>query len=77
MAEHEVREGVSVITAFVVKREDAELRPEDIAAFAERQLAAYKRPKAIFIVPTLPRSANGKLLRRELPGAIQALQTTP
>jgi len=77
VAEHEVRAGVSVIAAFVVRSEDAELRAEDIATFAEQRLAAYKRPRAIFFVPTLPRSANGKLLRRNLAGTVQALQTMP
>jgi acyl-coenzyme A synthetase/AMP-(fatty) acid ligase len=77
VAEHEVRAGVSVIAAFVVTSEDAALRAEDIATFAEQRLAAYKRPRVIFFVPTLPRSANGKLLRRKLTGTVQALQTMP
>jgi acyl-coenzyme A synthetase/AMP-(fatty) acid ligase len=75
VAEHRVREDVSVIAAFVVKSEGEEVRPEDIAALAEQRLAAYKRPKQIFFVPTLPRSANGKLLRRKLSGTVQAMQT--
>ncbi|RUU60596.1 acyl-CoA synthetase [Mesorhizobium sp. M2C.T.Ca.TU.002.02.1.1] len=77
VAEHEVRAGVSVIAAFVVTSEDASLRAEDIATFAEQRLAAYKRPRVIFFVPTLPRSANGKLLRRKLTGTVRALQTMP
>lgn len=77
IAEHKVREDVSVIAAFVVRSEGSQLRAEDVAALAEQRLAAYKRPREIFFVPRLPRSANGKLLRRELSGTVQALQTMP
>lgn len=77
VAEHRVREDVSVIAAFVVKNEGSEVRPEDIAALAEQRLAAYKRPKQIFFVPTLPRSANGKLLRRKLSAEVQTIQPMP
>jgi acyl-coenzyme A synthetase/AMP-(fatty) acid ligase len=33
---------------------------------AGKRLAAYKCPKQVFFVPSLPRSTNGKLLRRNL-----------
>lgn len=77
VAEHRVRDDVSVIAAYVVKNEGADIRQEDIAALAEQRLAAYKRPKQIFFVPALPRSANGKLLRRKLSGEAQVLQSLP
>jgi acyl-coenzyme A synthetase/AMP-(fatty) acid ligase len=77
VAEHRVRDDVSVIAAYVVKIEGADIRQEDIAALAEQRLAAYKRPKQIFFVPALPRSANGKLLRRKLAGEAQILQSLP
>lgn len=77
VAEHRVRADVSVIAAFVVRNEGAEVRPEDIAALAEQRLAAYKRPKQVFFVPSLPRSANGKLLRSKLSGAISPIQPIP
>ena len=45
-------------------------------AAAER-LAGYKRPKQLFFVRSLPRSANGKLLRRALPGLAETAEATP
>lgn len=66
VAEHRVREDVSVIAAYVVRRDGADVSAEDIVAMAGKRLAAYKCPRQVFFVPSLPRSANGKLLRRNL-----------
>ncbi len=66
VAEHRVREDVSVIAAYVVRKEGAGVTADDILAMAGECLAAYKRPRQVFFVPSLPRSANGKLLRRNL-----------
>jgi acyl-coenzyme A synthetase/AMP-(fatty) acid ligase len=66
VAEYRVRDDVSVIAAYVVRKEGASVSAEDIVAMAGRRLAAYKCPRQVFFVPSLPRSANGKLLRRNL-----------
>jgi O-succinylbenzoic acid--CoA ligase len=50
------------VTAFVV----GDVDPAELRAFARDRLAAFKVPKAIEIVDSLPRNAAGKLLRREL-----------
>lgn len=39
---------------------------DDLAALAEARLARYKQPRLYIALPTLPRSANGKLDRRAL-----------
>ena len=55
-----------VVTAYVVLSNgvaDAELIDH-----CRQQLAAYKAPRAIHAVESLPRNAAGKLLRRELGG---------
>ncbi len=62
-----VRDGVSIIAAFVVLREGAEGdRAAGLASFAQTTLAAYKCPKDYVIMSYLPRTANGKLKRSEL-----------
>ena len=40
--------------------------PEALVAFARERLPAFKVPRRVRFVPSLPRTAGGKLLRREL-----------
>jgi acyl-coenzyme A synthetase/AMP-(fatty) acid ligase len=40
--------------------------PAALGAVAERELAAYKRPKAYHVVPDLPRNQMGKVVRSAL-----------
>ncbi|WP_432262664.1 AMP-binding protein [Cupriavidus sp. TMH.W2] len=57
---------------FVVPRgmanDDPEALKERIHAHCRTHLARYKLPRHITLVPALPKSAVGKVLRRELPG---------
>ncbi len=69
VTELRVRDEVSVIAAFVVPRDPDEPDGIDAApllAYAHEHLAAYKCPREIIFIDTLPRTANGKVLRREL-----------
>lgn len=60
-----VREGVSVVAAHYVPR-NAPVPEADLAAHCARELARYKCPRIFRAVETLPRSANGKILRRKI-----------
>lgn len=65
--EIEVREDLSVIGAFVVPTDwDAPPNRQDLLDFAATRLAAYKQPREIRFVKSLPRTANGKVIRSEL-----------
>ncbi|MBL8259998.1 MAG: AMP-binding protein [Candidatus Competibacteraceae bacterium] len=69
VTELKVREGVSVIAAFVVPRDPDEPEGVDAApllAYAHQHLAAYKCPREIIFTDSLPRTANGKVRRRDL-----------
>lgn len=66
VAERRISEQVSIVCAWVVPREGAAPDRDDLLAWAGQHLATYKRPKEVVFVPELPRSANGKLLRRLL-----------
>lgn len=69
VTELRVREGLSVIAAFVVPRDPDEPDGMDAApllAHAHAHLAAYKCPREIIFTDSLPRTANGKVRRRDL-----------
>lgn len=50
----------------VVGKADAGLRAEDVIAHCRSGLTAYKVPKIVRLVDSLPKSTVGKILRREL-----------
>ena len=56
------------VTAVVVLRDDAEVTADDLRRHCQTELAAFKVPKRIEFATELPRSASGKLIRRELRG---------
>jgi long-chain acyl-CoA synthetase len=54
------------VKLFVVRAPNANFSQDDITAFCRKELTAYKVPKQIVFVDALPKSAVGKILRREL-----------
>ncbi|NMP23719.1 class I adenylate-forming enzyme family protein [Sulfobacillus harzensis] len=53
------------VTAFVVRSSaGANLEPKELEAFLRERLAAYKIPRAIHWVDSIPKTATGKFLRR-------------
>lgn len=54
------------VKAFVSLRPGADAAPDDLAAYCKERLAAYKYPRAVEILPELPKTTSGKILRREL-----------
>jgi len=54
------------LVAFVVLSEDAGATAEDLKAHVRENLANYKVPREITILPELPRGSTGKILRNEL-----------
>ena len=66
VTELSVREDVKVIAAYIVPREGSAPDRDAIAAYAKENLAAYKCPREIVFVDRLPRTANGKVMRRAL-----------
>ncbi|WP_409758928.1 acyl-CoA synthetase [Aestuariivirga sp.] len=61
-----ISETASIIAAFVVPKSSFSPNEAAVAAFVSERLAAYKCPKQIWFVPALPRTANGKLIRKAL-----------
>lgn len=54
------------VTAVVVLRNPASVSAEELRAHCAAELAGYKVPKRVEFVAELPRTASGKLMRREL-----------
>jgi acyl-CoA synthetase (AMP-forming)/AMP-acid ligase II len=54
------------VTAFVVVRPGMAVSEGDVVAHCRAQLAAYKKPRAVRFVSSLPRSHYGKVLRAQL-----------
>jgi acyl-CoA synthetase (AMP-forming)/AMP-acid ligase II len=53
------------VVALVEARPGADVAPEELIAFSRERIAAYKCPKAVYFVATLPRTATGKIRRHE------------
>jgi long-chain acyl-CoA synthetase len=54
------------VGAAVALKPDAQASVEDIQQFVKDNLAAYKYPRHIWQVEELPKTATGKILRREV-----------
>ena len=53
--------------AFVIAREGMTVDEKELRQFCRENLAGYKVPKHIAVVPDLPRTPTGKVLKRMLP----------
>jgi long-chain acyl-CoA synthetase len=62
------------VKGFVVLRPGMAVTAEDLIAFTGQHLAAYKKPKSVEFVAELPKSAYGKVLKRQLRDPYWALQ---
>jgi acyl-CoA synthetase (AMP-forming)/AMP-acid ligase II len=54
------------ICAVVALKQAGTLTDQDVMAYCAQRLVQYKRPKVIAIVPALPKSPSGKILRARL-----------
>jgi long-chain acyl-CoA synthetase len=57
--------------AFVALREGASITDEELMVFANGKLANYKAIRRVDFVAAIPKTASGKILRRELKAAAQ------
>jgi fatty-acyl-CoA synthase len=54
------------LRAFVVLAGDAQLAASDVRQHVRANLASFKVPRDVVFVPELPRTATGKVLKRQL-----------
>jgi long-chain acyl-CoA synthetase len=60
------------VKAYVVRRPGAAVTEEELVAWGRDAMAAYKYPRAVEFVESLPMTATGKVLKRELRAAVPA-----
>jgi long-chain acyl-CoA synthetase len=54
------------VKAFISLAPDARAGPDEIVQFCRERLAAYKYPRIVEILESLPKGPTGKILRKEL-----------
>jgi long-chain acyl-CoA synthetase len=54
------------VKAFVSLKAGARIEADELIAYARERLAAYKYPRLVELIDELPKTASGKILRREL-----------
>jgi long-chain acyl-CoA synthetase len=60
------------VKAVVSLKPGAQASEEDIIAFVKERVAAYKYPRSVQFVETLPKGATGKILKKELKAQLEA-----
>lgn len=65
------------IVALVVPAREGGLDPEALKAFARERLAAYKYPRHVMLVDTLPKGPTGKISKRQIDGAALLARMPP
>ncbi|MGV0791786.1 4-coumarate--CoA ligase family protein [Mycolicibacterium sp. XJ1819] len=59
-------EGEEIPKAFVVKQTGADLTEDEVMAFVAGQVAPYKKVRQVEFIEAIPKSASGKILRKDL-----------
>ena len=54
------------VAAVVALRTDATVTVEELRAYVKARVAAYKYPRHVWFVDSLPKGATGKILKREI-----------
>jgi acyl-coenzyme A synthetase/AMP-(fatty) acid ligase len=62
----EAAPGKVLVVAYAIARPGSALGADELLAYGRRRLASYKAPRIVYLVDDLPRTRNGKILRRAL-----------
>ena len=69
-------EAGEIPAAYVVLRQGSEATAEEIMEFVAGQVAHYKQVRHLEFIDAVPKSASGKILRRELKAKAARLRPT-
>ena len=70
-------QGGEEVIAFVQPAPNSSLKPEELSEHVSRRLAPYKRPSQIILVPTMPVTLTGKVIKGELAKMLESNKPTP
>jgi acyl-coenzyme A synthetase/AMP-(fatty) acid ligase len=59
-------DGEEVPKAFVVRQPGAELSADEVMAFVAMRIAPHKKVRVVEFLEQIPKSASGKILRKDL-----------
>ncbi|MET7782145.1 MULTISPECIES: 4-coumarate--CoA ligase family protein [Streptomyces] len=59
-------DGEEIPKAFVVRRPGTDLTADEVIEFVARQVAPYKKVRRVEFIDVIPKSASGKILRKDL-----------
>ena len=62
------------IAAYIVPKEGADITEDRIIQWSKEQMAAYKYPRIVHLRETLPMTATGKILKKDLRAEIEGKQ---
>ena len=70
-------EGEEVPKAFVVLQQGAQLSGDDVMGFVAERIAPHKKVRVVEFIDQIPKSASGKILRKDLRAREQAPRRVP
>jgi Acyl-CoA synthetases (AMP-forming)/AMP-acid ligases II len=59
-------DGEEIPKAFVVRRPDTDVTADEVIEFVARRVAPYKKVRRVEFIDVIPKSASGKILRKDL-----------
>ncbi|GLJ42765.1 hypothetical protein SUGI_0886780 [Cryptomeria japonica] len=60
------KEAGQIPMSFIVRKAGSKLNEEDVKSFVSKQVAPYKKIRRVAFVTSIPKSASGKILRKDL-----------
>jgi acyl-CoA synthetase (AMP-forming)/AMP-acid ligase II len=65
-------EGNEEVVAFVQLMPDTATKADELMAYVAPQLTSYKRPSEIVVLPALPATSTGKILKHKLAESLRS-----
>ncbi len=63
---HEHEEGKELAMMYVVLKDGAQVAPKELREYLTEHVAHYKIPRRFIVTNDLPRTATGKIMKKEL-----------